>query len=103
MLLWTTTQSAHPGPEARQAELQQLDSRAEQEPLVLWLLAGPVQLVGLGLVEAASLAVDMADTVHSTEAAVADRNAAAVALRDGRGEPSEQEQRELNKWTVGSL
>lgn len=103
MLLWITTHSPHPGPEPQQAERQQLESRAEQEPLVLWLLVGPVQLVGLCLGEAASLAVDMVDTVRSTEAVVAGKNAAAVELRDGRGEPSKMEQRELNKWTMESL
>lgn len=102
ILSTSSTNSSHPGLEL---ELQQLDSgsQAEQEPLFLWFLAGLVQLAGLALVEAASLAalaVDIVDIARraaaSAEVAVADKEAV-VELRDWWGEQSEQEQRELKK------
>lgn len=59
------------------------------------------------LVEAASPAAVAADTVDNRTAAsaevVADKEAAVVELQDGRGERSEQEQRELKKGKDVSL
>lgn len=102
--------SPHPELELQQAELQppESGSQAEREPLLLWLLAELVPLGGLAvlvLAEAASpaaLVADTADIAHrraasAEEEVVADKESAAVALRDGRGERSEKEQRELKK------
>lgn len=91
-----------PGLVQQQAELQHLQSGS---PLHQQLLAELVQLVGpavLHQVEAASPAAAAVDTVGTdhraaacAEVVVAGKEAEGAELRDGRGERSEREQREL--------